>query len=155
MKPSSPCPCGKAKPYAECCGVFHKGLAEAPDAESLMRSRYSAFAVGDIDYLVRTLHADHDDLTMPEADLRESLRRSARSHKYMELTILDREAPDAQGISHVLFMAKVFENGRNLSFVELSTFAHDGVGWRYLSGTSRPAPPKPSDLQTMRIASFA
>ncbi len=155
MKPSSPCPCGTTKPYADCCAAFHKGLHEAPDAEALMRSRYSAFAVADVDYLVRTLHPDHDDLTMTDADLRASLRRSTRSHKYMGLTILDRQAPDAQGLAHVLFLAKVFENGKNLSFVELSSFAHDGVGWRYLSGTSRPVPKPPLDLSAMTIDAFA
>ena len=155
MKPTSPCPCGASKPYSECCAVFHKGLREAPNAEALMRSRYSAFATSDVDYLFRTLHPDHEDLNVPEAELRESLRRSARSHKYMGLTILDHQPPDAQGIAHVLFLAKVFENGKNVSFIELSTFAHDGVGWRYLSGTSRPAPKQSADLGAMKIDTFA
>jgi uncharacterized protein YchJ len=40
------CPCGLGDDYASCCGRLHAG-AHAPTAESLMRSRYSAFAVGD------------------------------------------------------------------------------------------------------------
>jgi SEC-C motif-containing protein len=51
--PGSPCPCGLPAPYAACCGRFHHGDA-APTAESLMRSRFSAFAVGDEAYLRRT-----------------------------------------------------------------------------------------------------
>jgi SEC-C motif-containing protein len=43
-------------PYAECCEPFHRGVATAPTAERLMRSRYSAFAVGDAGYLRRTWH---------------------------------------------------------------------------------------------------
>jgi SEC-C motif-containing protein len=130
-------------------------VREAADAETLMRSRYSAFAAGEIDYLVRTLHPDHDDRELSDDALREVLRRSARTHKYMGLTILDTEPADAQGIARVLFFAKVFEQGANRSFGELSSFAHDGTGWRYLSGTARPAPKSPGDMATMRIGNFA
>ncbi|WP_407657078.1 YchJ family protein [Kibdelosporangium aridum] len=51
------CPCGLGKPYADCCGVFHRAEATASTAELLMRSRYSAYAVGDKDYLLRTWHS--------------------------------------------------------------------------------------------------
>ncbi|MCL2586471.1 MAG: YchJ family metal-binding protein [Streptosporangiales bacterium] len=52
---SRACPCGLGDDYDACCGRFHAG-APAPTAEALMRSRYSAFAVGDVDYLKRTWH---------------------------------------------------------------------------------------------------
>src|ERR671926_88252 len=50
------CPCGTGLPYAECCGRLHDGTAAAATAEQLMRSRYSAFAVGDADHLLATWH---------------------------------------------------------------------------------------------------
>jgi SEC-C motif-containing protein len=50
------CPCGLPQPYAACCGRFHAGSDVPPTAELLMRSRYSAFAVGDAEYLIRTWH---------------------------------------------------------------------------------------------------
>ncbi|MFI2190823.1 YchJ family protein [Streptomyces sioyaensis] len=56
VAPASPCPCGRAAAYRDCCAAFHEGRATAPTAERLMRSRYSAFAVGDTGYLVRTWH---------------------------------------------------------------------------------------------------
>src|ERR1700734_4129513 len=49
------CPCGLGDDYDSCCGRLHGG-APAPTAEALMRSRYSAFAVGDAGYLLRTWH---------------------------------------------------------------------------------------------------
>ena len=49
------CPCGRGIPLGECCGVFLAGRS-APTAEQLMRSRYTAFAVGDAAYLLRTWH---------------------------------------------------------------------------------------------------
>ncbi|MEU9115372.1 YchJ family metal-binding protein [Streptomyces sp. NPDC048483] len=54
--PASPCPCGRDAAYRDCCGACHEGRAAAPTAERLMRSRYSAFAVGDAGYLLRTWH---------------------------------------------------------------------------------------------------
>ncbi|RBI83161.1 hypothetical protein BRL75_16240, partial [Xanthomonas oryzae pv. oryzae] len=39
--PNDPCPCGRPADYARCCGPYHAGAA-APDAETLMRARYSA-----------------------------------------------------------------------------------------------------------------
>lgn len=51
------CPCGHPLPYDECCGRVHGGAA-APTAEALMRSRYSAFATGDADYLLHSWHPD-------------------------------------------------------------------------------------------------
>ncbi|MFG1806839.1 YchJ family protein [Streptomyces sp. NPDC049040] len=52
-----PCPCGLPAAYAECCGALHGGRAHAATAEQLMRSRYSAFAVRDAGYLLRSWHS--------------------------------------------------------------------------------------------------
>ncbi|PJN36752.1 hypothetical protein CG747_31340 [Streptomyces sp. CB02959] len=54
---NSPCPCGREASYGECCAPFHQRHAAAPTAERLMRSRYSAFAVGDTAYLLRSWHS--------------------------------------------------------------------------------------------------
>jgi SEC-C motif domain protein len=48
------CPCGGSN-YLTCCGPYHRGQA-APTAEALMRSRYSAYSQGDLEYLIATLH---------------------------------------------------------------------------------------------------
>ncbi|GAB3691829.1 YchJ family protein [Nocardiopsis oceani] len=50
------CPCGRPKGFDDCCGRLHDGSAKAVTAEDLMRSRYSAFAVGDEAYLLRSWH---------------------------------------------------------------------------------------------------
>lgn len=51
-----PCPCGSGEAYASCCGPLHRGVREAETAVELMRSRYAAFATGEVDYLFRTWH---------------------------------------------------------------------------------------------------
>ncbi|MBD1594270.1 YchJ family protein [Arthrobacter sp. S1_S22] len=50
------CRCLSGEQYGQCCGRFHRGAADAATAEQLMRSRYSAFALLDADYLMRTWH---------------------------------------------------------------------------------------------------
>jgi SEC-C motif-containing protein len=66
------CPCGLAASYPECCGRFHRDAeSAAPTAELLIRSRYSAYAVRDTAYLLRTWHAsdrpEHLDLDRGQA----------------------------------------------------------------------------------------
>ena len=55
---SAPCPCGLPARYRGCCGRWHAGPLhlQAPSAEALMRSRYSAYALGLDDYLLATWH---------------------------------------------------------------------------------------------------
>jgi SEC-C motif-containing protein len=52
-----PCPCGLDAAYADCCGSIHDGRTPAATAEQLMRSRYSAFAVRDPQYLLRSWYS--------------------------------------------------------------------------------------------------
>jgi SEC-C motif domain protein len=137
MPPAPPCPCSSGLKYRECCARYHRGQAEAPDAEALMRSRYSAFALKEVEYLWRTLHPQHPDRARPQEELLRELRVVASQHKYPRLHVLDRRPPDATGKAQVLFYARVFEKGKDRSFVELSDFRHDGTGWRYLSGEAR------------------
>ena len=53
---SGACPCGLAATYDDCCGRLHRGQARAATPEQLMRSRFSAYAVHDEPYLLRTWH---------------------------------------------------------------------------------------------------
>lgn len=55
MNEPVPCPCDTGKAYDACCGRFHSGR-HAPMAVSLMRSRYAAFALELVDYLLLTWH---------------------------------------------------------------------------------------------------
>jgi SEC-C motif domain protein len=153
MPPAPPCPCSSGLRYSQCCAPYHRGQAEPPDAEALMRSRYSAFALREVAYLWKTLHPEHPDRARPEADMLRELRTSAQSHQYPGLVVMDRRPPDGQGVAQVLFFAKVFERGKDRSFVERSDFRHDGTGWRYVSGVLRlprelPGPPEQLTLAT-------
>ena len=67
MKPfvmTQACPCGRQHrknptPYGQCCGRWLETDTPAPDAESLMRSRYCAFVLEREPYLLKTWHTSH------------------------------------------------------------------------------------------------
>jgi SEC-C motif-containing protein len=59
-----PCPCGLGA-YATCCGPLLAGRAQAPTAERLMRSRYTAFATGDEAYLLASWHSSTRPARVP------------------------------------------------------------------------------------------
>ncbi|AKK03082.1 YchJ family protein [Corynebacterium epidermidicanis] len=63
MNDSDRCPCCSGLSYGECCGRYHRGAA-APTAEALMRSRFSAFATHNADYLLQTWHEDSRPATL-------------------------------------------------------------------------------------------
>ena len=48
------CPCQSNQPYADCCQPFHTGERQPETAEQLMRSRYAAYALQQVDYIIRT-----------------------------------------------------------------------------------------------------
>src|SRR5690554_4242474 len=63
---SSPCPCGRNASYGTCCGHWIQGEHRlmAPDAEMLMRSRYTAFTLDELDYLLDTWHISTRPLSL-------------------------------------------------------------------------------------------
>src|SRR5579862_853704 len=134
------CPCGADATYAECCAPLHRGVRAAGDAAALMRSRYAAFATKDVDYLWRTLHSQHVDRGRGEAEVKGQLRDACRENRYLGLRVIEAREVASDGIARVLFAARVFRRGRELSFVELSEFAREDGGWKYLRGDGRTTP---------------
>lgn len=132
IKRSSACPCRSGASYGDCCWPLHRGEREAPDPAALARSRYAAFATGEIDYLIRTLHPDHIDQSLPEDVLRSTLTAACHEHRYTGFEVLEADFGEASGT--VRFRAKVFRRGVDLSFVERSRFERVGAGWRYKDG---------------------
>lgn len=116
------CPCGLPQPYPACCGRFHAGQP-ASTAELLMRSRYSAFAVGDEPYLLDTWHPD----TRPR-----SLRPDPRQ-QWVRLEVLDASGGglfDADG--EVEFRATYRVDAKDHVVAERSRFVREGGRWLYV-----------------------
>ncbi|GIG36919.1 YchJ family protein [Cellulomonas pakistanensis] len=122
------CPCLSGLPYDECCGPLHRGERTAPTAEALMRSRYSAFAVGDAGYLRATWHpasrpADLD-LDAGTRWLRLDVLATAAGGPFdtagtVEFRATYRDADGTRGALH-----------------ELSRFVREDGRWLYVDGTT-------------------
>jgi SEC-C motif-containing protein len=113
-----------------------------------MRSRYSAFALGLGPYLVETLAARHPDRGRPPDELARELGRVHLTQRFMGLTIFPAR-PD-----EVLFHARLFVQGRDHSFVELSSFVREADGWRYATGELLPAKALGGALRELTRDSF-
>ncbi len=118
------CPCGGGR-YADCCAAYLRRETWPATAEALMRSRYTAFALADAEYLLRTWHPR----TRPETlDLDE--------REWSGLTIteqVDGGPDDLMGI--VGFVAEWHAAGRRGSLAERSAFVRRGGRWVYLAAT--------------------
>jgi SEC-C motif-containing protein len=125
MNPTpSDCPCGSGQAYAACCGQYHQGKV-APNAQALMRSRYSAYVLGIEPYLLATWHPD----TRPA---RLDLKEDAPT-KWLGLEVKRHEALDAEH-AIVEFVARYKVNGRAYRLHETSRFLREQGQWLYVDG---------------------
>lgn len=99
-----------------------------------MRSRFTAFALGDVAHLWRTLHPQHVDRSRERMVVERELARVCRTTRFMGLTITATPPPDAAGVATVTFAVRAFVDGRPAGFSETSRFAVAEGGWRYLDG---------------------
>jgi len=116
------CPCGPGDDYESCCGRLHAG-AHAPAAESLMRSRYSAFALGDAGYLLHTWHPSRRPRTL-------SLDPALQWTRLAVLDTRDGGLFDTTGT--VQLGAVYVRQGKRGVLAETSRFVRQGRHWSYL-----------------------
>lgn len=123
--PTSPCPCGRDQTYADCCGRYHAGQA-APDAESLMRSRYSAYVLKDVDYLLASWHPDTRPATLSLEDA------PGQRTQWLGLSV-QRHASTGEDTAEVEFTARYRVGGGSaVKMVEHSRFQRIDGRWYYL-----------------------
>lgn len=119
------CPCGTGLSYGECCGRYHAGQA-APTAESLMRSRFTAFAIGDEDYLLRTW----DPATRPA-----QLSLADSPLRFYRLDIIDVVRGGLLDSDGTVEFEAFYKGAATGSQRERSTFARGADrSWRYTAG---------------------
>jgi SEC-C motif domain protein len=119
------CPCGSGASFDPCCGRHLDHGAAAPTAETLMRSRYSAYVQGREDYLLATWHRTTRPPQLGLAD--------EAPTKWLGLEIRSREQQDADHAT-VEFVARYKINGRAHRLQEVSRFVREGGKWYYLDG---------------------
>ncbi len=118
------CPCGSNKDYSDCCQLYHKRVTNAPTPETLMRSRYAAFALGEAEYLLETsLVKNHvvNELEQLEAQM--------NLVEWLQLDVVD--AHD----NVVEFKAYYRDDSGIQVLHEKSTFVYENSRWFYDEGT--------------------
>jgi len=129
---SGSCPCGSGSPLPKCCGRLHNG-SFPPSPEALMRSRYSAYAVGDVQHVLRTTHPDGPHYRTDRAVWEREVLTFCQATEFLALTVHGSGFdPDMAG--WVEFTATLRRGGADASFRERSRFRPHEGRWCYLDG---------------------
>lgn len=129
---TSNCPCHSGKTYADCCAPYHLGEKEAENAELLMRSRYSAYALGYYEYILRSTHPNHPNYPLDLPVWIKEIQNFSENTEFVGLKI--HETKDGESSSLVTFTAILKQDGKDCSFTEQSLFEKDGHKWLYKDG---------------------
>ncbi len=120
------CYCDLDTDYSQCCEPFHNGSQNAPTAQTLMRSRYSAYVLQNTDYLLATWYKS----TRPKA-----IDFSQENVTWQKLEILHTKKGDVKDDKgRVEFNAFYEQDGQSLVMHEISRFKKFGGKWFYVDG---------------------
>ena len=116
------CPCRSGEIFDLCCGRFISHRLPAENAQQLMRSRYSAYVLNDVEYLNETWHPDY----------RPAALQPERGIRWLRLDVI---AFCEQGYeATVEFEALFLVDGRVDTLHESSRFVFEQGRWLYTSG---------------------
>ena len=121
------CPCGLNNSYENCCGIAHNDITKVETAEQLMRSRYTAFTMGNGDYLMNSHHSE----TCPYSD-KQAIVDWAKSVIWEKLEVINTSqgmGKDTTGT--VEFKAYYIENSKQKCLHEHSAFTKENNHWVY------------------------
>lgn len=131
IKASKACPCGTGRDYNHCCQPLHMG-AFPGDALALMRSRYSAYAYGLSEYIIRTtdphnVHYQEDHIAWDK-----EIVERCKNTQFQKLDII--EFKNGPQEASVTFVAHFIQNNHPGFIHEKSLFRKIGSQWLYLKG---------------------
>ncbi len=129
---NSICPCGSLKKYKKCCKLFHDDIKKPSNALELMKSRFSAFAFCKSDYIIKTTHQKNCDFSLDTFSWRDDIEKFSKNTNFEKLEILD--FIDSEIESFVTFKATLFQNKKDISFIEKSRFLKENNIWLYVDG---------------------
>ncbi|KDF33287.1 UPF0225 protein ychJ [Klebsiella aerogenes MGH 77] len=124
------CPCGSALEYSSCCQRYLTGGQLAPSPSQLMRSRYSAFVMKDVDYLIKTWHP-HCEAPRFRADIEKGFANA----QWLGLTVFATDNGRSSDEGFVSFIARFTEDNRPGAIIERSRFLKENGQWYYIDGT--------------------
>ena len=127
--PNAPCACHSGAKYKKCCAPWHR-TGRAPNPAALMRSRFSAYALGLVDYVLQTTHPDGPH--HGRYGQREEVEAFCANTDFEGLEIVAASAEGDRG--EVTFKATLRQGSRDASFGERSQFFKVDSRWLYHSG---------------------
>ncbi|RKG47937.1 YchJ family protein [Acinetobacter cumulans] len=123
------CPCGVGM-YAECCQPLHTGQERAQTAAQLMRSRYSAFALQQIDYIVQTTaQGQQAFLDVP------AITAWSQDNQWLKLEVLQAQEKLDKNHAQVEFKAHYHDGQQAQVHHEISHFVKHNTAWYFLDPT--------------------
>ncbi len=124
------CPCDQTHTYKECCGKYHAIDSLYPETpEQLMRSRFSAFALGKVDYLINTLHPSKH-----QPNDNKSLLSAISSTQWLALHVLNSAYKDHTGTVEFQAIFKDSDSQETGMLHERSNFIKENGQWFYTDG---------------------
>lgn len=124
------CPCQSGGAYGACCMVYHKGKGAVPTALALVRSRYAAYVLINVDYLLKTTHPSK----VKSIDCM-AIERWARESMWLGLEIIGVEQGlEMDKVGKVEFKASYKISDQLFVHHELSRFNRYKGRWYYLDG---------------------
>ena len=132
FSPNDVCPCGSLKKYKKCCKPFHDKITSPKNALELMKSRFSAFAVCNSEYIISTTHENNPDFTQDLKSWNNDILNFSQNTRVEKLQFL--EFIDDEIESFVTFEAILFQDKNDISFIEKSKFLKVEGIWKYVDG---------------------
>jgi len=131
------CPCTSGRSYADCCEPIIQGKQVATTAEQLMRSRYSAYALGHVDWIVDSQSPDGRQFV--DRNATEAWSKRANWHRLEVLAAQDGGPEDAEGF--VEFKAYYTLAGEDITHHEVASFRREDGVWYFVDGVEmKPRP---------------
>ncbi len=119
------CPCCSGKSYVECCELFHSGTKNPSSAEKLMRSRYTAYVKGLVDYIFDTTHSSEQKYYS-----KKEIEKWSKANDWLKLEIVFS--------SEFIVEFKAYFRAKNQLNIQIhherSTFEIENNRWKFVSG---------------------
>jgi len=127
------CPCGSDNSFSQCCDLLINNHKLALSPEQLMRSRYSAYAINNAEYIYKTYAKKSQNFQSIQ-----EIKEWAEQTKWLKLVIHSTSEFDSNNCTSVLptveFTAYYQHHGKYYQLAEKSNFCIENKQWRYLDG---------------------
>jgi SEC-C motif-containing protein len=132
-----PCPCHSGAKFKRCCQSYLQNLS-APTPVHLMRSRFTAYALGKVDYILRTTHPQGPPFRQDTTNWSQEVAEFCERTQFLDLEILDHglDGGEKSDQGWVHFRATLLREGQDASFSERSLFRRQDSRWLYVSGVA-------------------